>query len=312
MKNYIFWDVTSYSSMKVNWLSVEHLCHLLLHAGFFTGIFFDPEDGRGVFLRDISWHLPDNTVLYFRRYNSSQSLIREPHIQHRLLMNHKMITGVRVSHSLFELSVTFSDETEENHGNFSQNSLCHIQHLELRSVWFLSYGSDPDNVCLQNTRGTVTVVADSKYHIMVRKVTVKRTVLWRFERRHFRRNLWRMRGACFWYSKALELREESGEGEQWILYYLSQFTLQLECNKHSTPGHPPTRNQYKAECPSCSNAWPLTVTGSYSDAGCILSDSLNLFKLQASVHSLYRGLQMEGWMMCGSWCWCKGHVHNIT
>lgn len=142
----------------------------------------------------------------------SQPLLWEPHIQRPLLMNYRIIIIVRVSHSLFELSIVFPGETEENHGNFRQNSLCHIQCLKLWSVWFLSHGSDLLNVCLQNMRGTVTVVADIKYHIMVRRVRIKRTELWRFECRQFGPSLWSMRGACFWYSNALGLKGESGEG----------------------------------------------------------------------------------------------------
>jgi hypothetical protein len=92
-----------------------------------------------------------------------------------------------------------------------------------------------------------------------------------------------------YYGKFIQQREEVVRGGGGILYYSPQFTLQLGGNKHSTQGHPPTRDQYKAEYPSCGDTKPLTVIGAYSDAGCILSGSVNMFKLHASVSfSLYR------------------------
>ena len=105
-----------------------------------------------------------------------------------------------------------------------------------------------------------------EYHVMAWREAIKGSLLWRFEYWHFRVGLWGMCGPCFWYSNVLQLIGELrgwgglGRGGRWILYCLSQFTLQLECNKHSTPGCPPARDQYKA--PSCSDTERLTIIGS--------------------------------------------------
>jgi hypothetical protein len=42
-----------------------------LHVGFLLSLLFDPEDGSGIFFRNVDWLSPDYTVLYSRRYNSS-------------------------------------------------------------------------------------------------------------------------------------------------------------------------------------------------------------------------------------------------
>jgi hypothetical protein len=41
-------------------------CHLL-HAGFLLGLFFEPEDGGAMFLRNLGWLSVDYTALYPRR-----------------------------------------------------------------------------------------------------------------------------------------------------------------------------------------------------------------------------------------------------
>jgi hypothetical protein len=41
------------------------------HAGSLLGLFFDPEEGGDMFLRNVVWLLTDYTALYHRIYNSS-------------------------------------------------------------------------------------------------------------------------------------------------------------------------------------------------------------------------------------------------
>jgi hypothetical protein len=88
MKSSIFWDITPCSPLKVNWrfggtcrLHLQgqriskarnkrerwwqaKLCLLLLD------LFFDPKDGRDMFLRKVGWLATDYMALYSRRQNS--------------------------------------------------------------------------------------------------------------------------------------------------------------------------------------------------------------------------------------------------
>jgi hypothetical protein len=62
---------------KVNRRSLLAPC---FHAGFFLGLFFDPEDGGDIFLRNVGWLSTGYTALYPRIWYSSSPLLWEPQI----------------------------------------------------------------------------------------------------------------------------------------------------------------------------------------------------------------------------------------
>lgn len=103
---------------------------------------------------------------------------------------------------------------------------------------------------------------------------------------------------------------DRGKGGGDILHYLSQFTLQLGCNKHSTRGHPPSRDQYKAEYPSCSDTKPLTMRAAYSQAHWTCS-SFKLLSRSLFVSGLYRW--KDGWCVVRAGVKVRFTVpHNVT
>jgi hypothetical protein len=51
--------------------SMKHEACYLLHAGFLLGPFFEPEDGSGIFLRNIDCFSTDYMALYSRKQHSS-------------------------------------------------------------------------------------------------------------------------------------------------------------------------------------------------------------------------------------------------
>jgi hypothetical protein len=55
-----------------------------LHTCFLLGLYFDPEDGGDMFLRNVGSLSTDYTALYPRRYCSSEQLLWEPQILHDL------------------------------------------------------------------------------------------------------------------------------------------------------------------------------------------------------------------------------------
>jgi hypothetical protein len=80
MKSLIFWNIKPYSLLKVSRRFGEYIamqkdsmkraaseatCYLL-HDGFLLGLFFDPEDGGHIFLRNIGRFSTDNTSFYPR------------------------------------------------------------------------------------------------------------------------------------------------------------------------------------------------------------------------------------------------------
>jgi hypothetical protein len=66
-KSSIVWDITACSQLKVN-RRFGRTCSAccLLHAGFFLGLFFEPEYGYDIFLRNVGLFSADCTALYPR------------------------------------------------------------------------------------------------------------------------------------------------------------------------------------------------------------------------------------------------------
>jgi hypothetical protein len=75
MKSAIFWDLTLCSPLRVNWrVGGTYSLHLLatcFHTGFLLGLFFYPEDGGDMFLRNVGWLSTDYTTLNPRKWYSS-------------------------------------------------------------------------------------------------------------------------------------------------------------------------------------------------------------------------------------------------
>jgi hypothetical protein len=104
-RNSVFWEITSCSPLKVNWrfggtyrphcrsrgisqarnqreAGSEQSYPLADISGFFFGLFFDPEDGGGVFLRNVGWlyrtprpYIPEDrlfTTAAVRTWNPTQ------------------------------------------------------------------------------------------------------------------------------------------------------------------------------------------------------------------------------------------------
>jgi hypothetical protein len=67
MKSSVFWDITLCSTLKVKRRLVVFATGF--HSGFLLGLFFDSDDGGGVFLRKVDWLLTDYKALYPRRQN---------------------------------------------------------------------------------------------------------------------------------------------------------------------------------------------------------------------------------------------------
>jgi hypothetical protein len=97
-KSCIFWNITWFSLLEVSW-HFRETCHLhlqgwivsqgrnqhtadseqgsaccLLHACFFPGIFFNPEDGGNMLLWNVRWLSINYMVSYSRRQNCSQKM----------------------------------------------------------------------------------------------------------------------------------------------------------------------------------------------------------------------------------------------
>jgi hypothetical protein len=62
-------------SRAMNWpgyvACIAEIMLRLFHTGLLLGLFFDPEDGGDIFLRNVVWLSTDYTTLYPRRQSSS-------------------------------------------------------------------------------------------------------------------------------------------------------------------------------------------------------------------------------------------------
>jgi hypothetical protein len=94
LKSYVFWDVTPCIPLKINW-SFGGTWYLHLQdrrisqarnqreAGNKQSsdlLFFNPEDGGYLFLRNVGWLSTDYTALYPRRWNPSLPPLWKPQI----------------------------------------------------------------------------------------------------------------------------------------------------------------------------------------------------------------------------------------
>jgi hypothetical protein len=63
LKSTIFWDIKPSSQLKVN----RRFVGTCVHAGYLRCLFFDPEIGGDIFLRNVGLLSPDSTGLYPRK-----------------------------------------------------------------------------------------------------------------------------------------------------------------------------------------------------------------------------------------------------
>jgi hypothetical protein len=68
MESYILWDITPRSPLKVN-RRFGALFDTWFHIGFLLGLFFDPEDGGDMFLRNVGLLQMEYTMSYSTKYN---------------------------------------------------------------------------------------------------------------------------------------------------------------------------------------------------------------------------------------------------
>jgi hypothetical protein len=73
VKPSVSWDVTPCSSLNVNGRFGGTYCLHLLATCFMLGLFFDPEYGGDMFLRNVGWLSTGYTLLYLRKYNCTKS-----------------------------------------------------------------------------------------------------------------------------------------------------------------------------------------------------------------------------------------------
>jgi hypothetical protein len=72
MKSSIIWDVMLCGPLKVSWRFGGKCC--------LFGLFFDPEDGGNMLVRDVEWLSTDHTALHPRRKGFAQSPPWEPQV----------------------------------------------------------------------------------------------------------------------------------------------------------------------------------------------------------------------------------------
>jgi hypothetical protein len=78
----------SFRYLRIRWIRWEITKSMMkylsygtcFHAGFLLNLFFDPEDGGYMFLRNVGWHSADYMALYPRRLYSSQPPLWKPQI----------------------------------------------------------------------------------------------------------------------------------------------------------------------------------------------------------------------------------------
>jgi hypothetical protein len=80
------------------------------HADFLLALFFEPEDGGIIFLRNLGWLLADNTALHnLRSCTVSVFIHRKSMPVHLQKLRHFEATPRNVSNVLYEVSATYGD-----------------------------------------------------------------------------------------------------------------------------------------------------------------------------------------------------------
>jgi hypothetical protein len=81
------------------------------HAGFLLGLFFDPEDGCDMLLRNFGWLSAHYTAVYPRRQNSSYPPLWEPQILHNVISYptiHNYLSNFRSISSVVEGALLYT------------------------------------------------------------------------------------------------------------------------------------------------------------------------------------------------------------
>jgi hypothetical protein len=169
MKSTIFWDIKPCSPLRVNRrFGGTYRLHMLatcFHAGFLLSLYFDPEDGRNMFLRNLGWFSTDYTALYPRRLYS--------HITAAWDQTTCSLVGLYLKIKEDKETVACSYQTTRRHITENSNLLftLHLTHLCLltsqacfvKSDWRRSYNwSNGANCCCMGDESVLVKEKDAR------------------------------------------------------------------------------------------------------------------------------------------------------